>query len=406
MKILKVGSKELNKIYNRSLCQKKRVEEKVNRIINEVRLNGDDALIKFTRKFDKVKLSSRQLRVTESEISAAYQNITADFIANLKVLIENVSIYYKKQLKKPCRLKESDGVVLGENLQPLDSVGVYIPGGTAPLVSTVYMTVLPAKIAGVKRVVLTTPPQKDGTVNPHILVMANLLKVDEIYRVGGAQAIAALALGTKSIPKVDKIIGPGNSYVTEAKRQLFGYVDIDLLAGPTEVVVIANRYSNPNFILADLSAQAEHIGGLAILITTSKPLIKQIKNRLTSGYIIYVKNLDQAAEIANRIAPEHLQIITNNPRKVLKKIKNAGAVFLGPYSPAAVGDYVAGPSHVLPTLGTAKFFSGLGLTDFQKSTHIISYSKKALEKVKGPLEKIATIEGLSKHLDSVRARFI
>ncbi|MDP3143328.1 MAG: histidinol dehydrogenase, partial [Candidatus Omnitrophota bacterium] len=261
MKILKIGSKELNKIYNRAFCQKKRTEEKVGRIIDEVRLSGDDALIKFTRKFDKVKLSSRQLRVTESEISAAYQNITADFVANIKVVIENVSKYYKKQLKKPCRLKENDGVVVGENLQPLDSVGVYIPGGTAPLVSTVYMTVLPAKIAGVKRIILTTPPQKDGTVNPHILVMANLLKVDEIYRVGGAQAIAALALGTKSIPKVDKIIGPGNAYVTEAKRQLFGYVDIDLLAGPTEVVVIANRYSNPNFILADLSAQAEHLGG-------------------------------------------------------------------------------------------------------------------------------------------------
>jgi len=405
MKILKIGSKELNKIYERNLYQKKRVEEKVRRIIDEVRVGGDDAVLRFTRKFDRVKLSAKQLRVSESEISAAYQNITADFVATVKIVIENVTKFYKKQLKKPCRLKEDDGVVVGEVLQPLDSVGVYIPGGTAPLVSTVYMTVLPAKIAGVKRLVLATPPQKDGTINPYILVMANLLKVDEIYRVGGAQAIAGMAFGTKTIPKVDKIVGPGNAYVTEAKRQLFGYVDIDLLAGPTELVVIANRYSNPNFVLADLSAQGEHYGGLSILITTSKPLIKQLRNRLSSGYIIYAKNLDQAAEIANRIAPEHLQIITNNPRKVLKKIKNAGAVFLGPYSPASVGDYVAGPSHVLPTMGTARFFSGLNLNDFIKSVHIISYSKKALEKVKSPLEKIATIEGLGKHTDSVKARF-
>jgi histidinol dehydrogenase len=406
MKILKIGSKELSKIYNRNLYQKKRVEEKVARIINDVRAYGDEAVIKYTRKFDRVKLTSRQLRVSESEISAAYQNITADFVANLKVVIENVSRFYKKQLKKNCRLKEQDGVIVGENLQPLESVGVYIPSGTAPLVSTVYMTVLPARIAGVKRIVLTTPPGKDGIVNPHILVMANLLKVDEIYRIGGAQAISALAFGTKSIPKVDKIVGPGNAYVTEAKRQLFGYVDIDLLAGPTELVIIANRYSNPNFVLADLSAQAEHLGGLSILITTSKPLIKQLRNRLSSGYIVYAKNLDQAAEIANKIAPEHLQIITNNPRKVLKSIKNAGAVFLGAYSPASVGDYVAGPSHVLPTMGTARFFSGLGLNDFLKSTHIIAYSKKALEKVKAPLEKIAAIEGLGKHLDSVKARFL
>jgi len=406
MKILKIGSKEFNKIYNRNLYQKKRVEDKVGRIIDDVRLCGDDAVIKFTRKFDGVKLSARQLRVSESEISAAYQNITADFVATIKIVIENVTKFYKKQLRRPCRLKDDDGVVVGEILQPLESVGVYIPGGTAPLVSTVYMTVLPAKIAGVKRVVLATPPGKDGTVNPYILVMANLLKVDEIYRVGGAQAIASLALGTKSIPRVDKIVGPGNAYVTEAKRQLFGYVDIDLLAGPTELVIIANRYSNPNFVLADLSAQAEHLGGLSILITTSKPLIKQVKNRLSSGYIIYAKNLDEAAEIANRIAPEHLQIITNNPRKVLKKIKNAGAVFLGPYSPASVGDYVAGPSHVLPTLGTARFFSGLSLNDFLKSMHIISYTKKALEKVKSPLEKISTIEGLDKHLDSVKSRFL
>ncbi|MFZ5800324.1 MAG: histidinol dehydrogenase [Candidatus Omnitrophota bacterium] len=406
MKVLRYGSQELNKIYQRHLGQKKRVEDKVSRIIDEVRAGGDEALVRFTRKFDKVKLLPRHLRVSETEISAAYQNITADFVTTLKSVIENVSRFYKKQLKKSWRLKDADGVVVGENLQPLERVGVYIPSGTAPLVSTVYMTVLPAKIAGVKSIALATPPAKDGVVNPYILVVADLLKVNEIYRVGGAQAIAALALGTKTIPPVDKIVGPGNAYVTEAKRQVFGYVDIDILAGPTELVIIANRYSNPNFILADLAAQSEHLGGLSILITTSKPLIKQLKNRLSSGYIIYAKNLEQAAEIANHIAPEHLQIITNNPQRVLRLIKNAGAVFLGPYSPASVGDYVAGPSHVLPTLGTARFFSGLGLNDFIKSTHIIAYSKKSLEKVRAPLEKIAGIEGLNRHLESVKARFI
>lgn len=405
MKVLRYGSKELNKIYNRNLCQKKRVEDKVKKIIDEVRLNGDEAVVKFTRKFDRVKMLPRHLRVSEAEISAAYQNITADFITTLKSVIENVSRFYKKQLKKSWRLKDDDGVMVGENLQPLERVGIYIPSGTAPLVSTVYMTVLPAKIAGVKSIALATPPAKDGSVNPYILVVANLLKVDEIYRIGGAQAIAALAFGTKTIPVVDKIVGPGNSYVTEAKRQVFGYVDIDILAGPTELVIIANRYSNPNFILADLAAQSEHLGGLSILITTSKPLIKQLKNRLSSGYMIYAKNLEQAAEIANRIAPEHLQIITNNPQRVLRLIKNAGAVFLGPYSPASVGDYVAGPSHVLPTGGTARFFSGLSVFDFIKTSHIISYSKKALEKTKEPLEKIAQIEGLSRHLDSVKIRF-
>jgi len=232
-----------------------------------------------------------------------------------------------------------------------------------------------------------------------------LLKVNEIYKLGGAQAVTGMAMGTKTIPKVDKIIGPGNMYVTEAKRQLFGYVDIDMLAGPTELVILANRHSNPDFIVADLEAQMEHIGGLGILITTSKQLIKVIRKRVSKGYIVYAKNMDEAVTIANRIAPEHLQILTNNPRSVAKKIKNAGAIFLGPYSPTALGDYAAGPSHVLPTLGTARFFSGLCVRDFLKTSHVISYSKKALEKIKDPLEKVAQIEGLQKHADSVKIRF-
>lgn len=405
MKILRYGSKELEKIYNRSLCRKPKVIARVTKILDEVRAFGDEALIRYTKKYDKVKLLPKQIRVTQAEISGAYQNISPDFISSLKVIIENVTRFYKRQVKKSWKIKAGDGVVLGEQFTPIGSVGVYIPAGQAPLVSTVYMTVLPAKIAGVKRIVLVSPPDKCGNINPHILVVADLLKVDEIYKAGGAQAIAALALGTKTMAAVNKIVGPGNVYVTEAKRQVYGYVDIDMLAGPTELVIIANRYSPAPFLKADLLAQGEHSGGLAILITTSRAQAKQFKHELTNGYTILVKNLDQAVEVANRIAPEHLEILIKNPAKILKKIKNAGAIFLGPYSPAAVGDYVAGPSHVLPTSGTAKFFSGLSLADFIKSTHSISYSKKALENVRGPLEKIAEIEGLSKHLESVKVRF-
>ncbi|MDD4953353.1 MAG: histidinol dehydrogenase, partial [Candidatus Omnitrophica bacterium] len=378
------------------------------KIIEDVRAFGDEALLKYTRKFDKVKLPLRQLKVSEIEISGAYQSISPNFVSSLKVVIENVNRFYRKTVKKSWRIKDPDGAVLGENYTPLERVGVYIPAGTAPLVSTVYMTVLPAKIAGVKKIVLISPPDKNGFINPHILVVADLLKVDEIYRVGGAQGIAALAYGTKTIAGVDKIVGPGNIYVSEAKRQVFGVVDIDMVAGPTELVIIANRSSDPRFIVADLKAQAEHAKGLAILITNSKSLARQVNSELdgVNGLIILTKNLSEAADIANKIAPEHLEILVNNPRKLMRQIRNAGAIFLGPYSPAAVGDYVAGPSHVLPTQGTARFFSGLSVSDFTKSNHIISYPKKALEKIREPLEKIACIEGLSKHLDSVKARFV
>ncbi|MDD5255326.1 MAG: histidinol dehydrogenase [Candidatus Omnitrophica bacterium] len=407
MKIIRFPSKKLERIYARRFIKSRRVEEVVRRIIEDVRQFGDEALLKYTKKFDGVKFSTRQLRVSEIEISGAYQNISPNFVSTLKVIINNVERFYRKTIKKSWRLKDGDGVVLGENYTPLEKVGIYIPAGTAPLVSTVYMTVLPARIAGVKKIVLISPPDIHGHINPHILVVADLLKVDEVYRAGGAQGIAALAYGTKTIPNVDKIVGPGNVYVSEAKRQLFGMVDIDMIAGPTELVIIANRHSDPKFIVADLKAQAEHAKGLAILITNSKSLAQEVKQQLmgVNGHIILAKNLAQAAEIANRIAPEHLEILVNNPQRVLKSIRNAGAVFLGPYSPAAVGDYVAGPSHVLPTAGTARFFSGLSVMDFVKSSHIISYSKKALEKIREPLEKVAGIEGLKDHLDSVKARF-
>ena len=406
MKILKQTGKGIQHLYNRGFnSRKKHIEEKVRHIIDDIKLNGDDAVLKYTRKFDKAKLTARQMRVDESEISGAFQNITSDFVSTLKLIINNVEIFYKKQLKKPARVKNQEGILLKENILPLDSVGIYIPAGTAPLVSSVYMTVIPAKVAGVRRVVIAVPPNKDGHINPYILAVASLLKVNEIYKIGGAQAVTALSLGTKSIPRVDKIIGPGNMYVTEAKRQLFGYVDIDMLAGPTELVIIANRHSNVDYVAADLEAQMEHVGGLSILVTTSRQLIRQIRKRVAKGYIIFAKNIEEAVAVVNTIAPEHVQILTNHPLTIAKKIKNAGAIFLGPYSPTAVGDYIAGPSHVLPTLGTARFFSGLCLSDFTKTSHIISYSKKALEKIREPLEKIAGIEGLNKHSESVAIRF-
>jgi histidinol dehydrogenase len=381
------------------------VSESVRKIVDNVKLYGDDALIKYTKKFDRVALTPKELRVSECETSGAYQDIKPEFVSTLKVIMDNINKFYKKQLKKSWKIKDADGVLLGEKVTSIENVGVYVPSGTVPLVSSVYMTVIPARMAGVKKIVMVTPPNKYKSVDPHILVVADLLKVDEIYKLGGAQAIAALAFGTKSVPKVDKIVGPGNAYVTEAKRQVFGHCDIDMLAGPTEVVIIANQFSNVNFIKADLAAQAEHFMGLAILITNSKKLAKALKNEGGDGYIVLVKNMDEAAQVSDMIAPEHLEILTNNPRKIANKISNAGAIFLGPYTPVAIGDYVAGPSHVLPTGGSARFFSGLGVSDFYKSSHILSYTKKALEKLREPLEKVAGIEGLQKHLDSVKVRF-
>ena len=407
MKILTQTGEGIQKLYNRHLAvRKKNIEEKVRGIIDDVRLYGDDALIKYTRKFDKVKLTAKQLQVAENEISGAFQNITSDFINDLKVILNNVTVFYKKQVPKACRVRNADGILLKENILPLDTVGIYIPAGTAPLVSTVYMTAVPARVAGVKRIIIATPPDKNGNINPYILAVANLLKVNEVYKMGGAQAIAAMAFGTKTIPRVDKIIGPGNMFVTEAKRQLFGYVDIDMLAGPTEVVIVANRHSNPDYVVADMEAQLEHVGGLAVLVTNSRQLIRQVRKRVSKGYAIHVKNMDEAAAIVNRIAPEHLQILTNSPASVAKKIKNAAAIFLGPYSPTALGDYAAGPSHALPTMGTARFFSGLCLSDFMKRNHIIAYSKKALENIRGPIEQVAKLEGLPKHYESVNIRFL
>lgn len=405
MKLVKVGSRQFRRLCERSSGRNKRVTESVRNIVENVKLHGDDAVLKYTRKFDHVRMSPKDFRVSACETSGAYQDIKPEFVSTLKTVMDNINRFYRKQLKRSWKIKDADGVLLGEKITPIEKVGVYVPSGTVPLVSSVYMTVIPAKMAGVKKIVLVTPPNDYKSIDPHILVVADLLKVDEIYKVGGAQAVAALAFGTKTIPKVDKIVGPGNAYVTEAKRQVFGYCDIDMLAGPTEVVIIANQLSDIRFIKADLDAQSEHFMGLSILVTNSKRVIKTLKDDGTEGYIVQVRNMEEAADVANMLAPEHLQILTNNPRKIARNITNAGAIFLGPYTPVAVGDYVAGPSHVLPTGGSARFFSGLGVSDFYKSSHILSFTKKALEKIRQPLEAVAGIEKLTKHLDSVKVRF-
>jgi len=405
MKLVKAGSKQFQKLCDRNSGRNKRVTESVKKIVENVKVHGDEAVLKYTRKFDHVKMGIRDLKVSACETSGAYQNIKPEFVSTLKVAMDNINRFYSKQLKKSWKIKDADGVLLGEKVTPLENVGVYVPSGTVPLVSSVYMTVIPAKMAGVKKIVLITPPNEYKSIDPHILVVADLLKVDEIYKVGGAQAIAALAFGTKTIPKVDKIVGPGNAYVTEAKRQVFGHCGIDMLAGPTEVVIIANQLSDIRFIKADLDAQSEHFMGLSILVTNSKRVIRTLKDDNTQGYIVPVRNMDEAADVANMLAPEHLQIMTNNPRNIANRVTNAGAIFLGPYTPVAVGDYIAGPSHVLPTGGSARFFSGLGVSDFYKSSHILSFTKKALEKIREPLEKVAEIEKLTKHLDSVKVRF-
>ena len=404
MRVISTSGQGWQRLCSRQLTRKRRIEEAARNIVDDVHQNGDAALLRYTRRFDGVRLSPKQLRVTEAEISGAFQHLDPKFALHLKSAIQNVQLFYSRPRMKPVRIMDGDGVVLAEKFDPIERVGIYIPGGTASLVSTVYMTVIPAKRAGVRRVILATPPRKDGSVDPHILAVASLLDVDEVYKMGGAQAIAAMAFGTKTIPKVDKIVGPGNAFVAEAKRQVFGFVDVDTIAGPSEIAVIANRYSNAQFVLADLLGETEHAGGVGFLITTSKALARLARKQIPGGYCVLVKNLDEAVEVANQLAPEHLEIMVRSPQKLAKRITRAGAIFLGPYSPVTVGDYVAGPSHVLPTGGSARAFSGLGIDDFIRRTHVITYSKKALERMREPLERLTAIEGLPRHFDSVKAR--
>jgi histidinol dehydrogenase len=384
----------------------KQIFKKVNRILAEVRQRGDLAIRRYTKQFDGIDLPLKRIRVSQGDINRAFEKIQVQFVPILRKITDNVKEYYEKELKPSFEI-QNDGVYLAKQYHPLERVGVYIPGGQAPLVSTVYMTVIPAKVAGVKEIVLCTPPNRDtGEIDPHILAVANLLGVQEIYRVGGAQAIGAMAFGTRTIKKVDKIVGPGNPYVTEAKRQVYGFVDIDMVAGPSEVAILADSSADPDYITCDLLAQEEHHGGIGYLVTHSKKLIEAIRKRVDSGFIIQVKSLAEGCEVVNEIAPEHLEIMTETPEKWAKQIKNAGAIFLGAYSPAVVGDYIAGPSHVLPTGGTAKYFSPLSASTFIKSSQIISYTKEALGKSREHVQKLTEMEGLYLHRISMEARFI
>ncbi len=406
MKIIKPSNKDFKKLCLRRFHTKKIVELQVSRILNDIRKYSDKALIYYTKKFDGVKLRPQDLRVRESDISAAFQNIDTHFIKNLKEIIQRLFSYYRSQCKKRVfRIRSSEGSVIEERKVPLESVGIYVPAGTSPLVSTVYMASIPAIVAGVKNIVLASPPNKEGRINPYILVVSSLLKIKNIYKVGGAQAIGGLAFGTEIIPRVDKIVGPGNQYVTEAKRQVFGYVDIDMLAGTSELAIVASSFSNFDYVVQDLKSQEEHFKSLIFLITNSKKLIRYVKNEVSSGYIVQVKNMKEALDAVNNIAPEHLQIMIKSPKRFLKGIKNAGAVFLGNFSPTAIGDYIAGPSHILPTMGSARFFSGLGVESFLKTIHIINFSRKELEKTRNLVGMISNLEGLKKHLESVEIRF-
>lgn len=384
----------------------KDVFKKVTRILSEVRQRGDLAVRRYTRQFDGIDLPLKKIRVDQADINRAFEKIKVEFLPVLKQITDNVTEYYQKELKQSFEVQK-DGIYLAKRYQALERIGVYIPGGQAPLVSTVYMTVIPAKVAGVKEIVIATPPNRDtGDIDPHILAVASLLGVKEIYRVGGAQAIGALAFGTRTIQKVDKIVGPGNQYVSEAKRQVYGFVDIDMVAGPSEVAIIADSTANPDYVTCDLLAQAEHVGGIPYLVTPSKKLAEIIRERVDSGFIIQVKSLEEACEVVNEIAAEHLEIMTEHPEKLLDAIRHAGAIFLGPYSPAVVGDYAAGPSHVLPTGGTARYFSPLSASTFIKSTQIIRYSKEALAGSRDLIQKLTDMEGLMLHKISMEARFV
>lgn len=399
-------------------------ESAVAEIIETVKKGGDEALFSYTEKFDHCKMDAAHIRVTREEIDEAYQKVDADFVEVMKKSAANIRAFHEKQLRNSWFDPKPDGTILGMKTLPIAIAGVYVPGGKAAYPSSVLMNVLPAKVAGVERIIMTTPPGADGKVNPGTLVAAHIAGVDEIYKVGGAQAIAAMAFGTQSIPKVDKITGPGNIFVALAKKACFGYVSIDSIAGPSEILVIADETANPRYVAADLLSQAEHDElASAILITTSKTLADQVsvevdrfvanlsrreiieKSLNNYGYILLVDSLDEAADTANEIASEHLEILTKDPFAMMTKIRNAGAIFLGEYSSEPLGDYFAGPNHVLPTNGTARFFSPLNVDDFLKKTSIISYSRPALEKIHQDIECFAENEGLTAHANSIRVRF-
>ena len=417
------GKKLIEGLLSRSQLEYGDVQEKVNAIIADIKANGDKALFEYTKKFDKFDVNADNILVTEEEIAEAYEQVDTTLLAVIRKSLVNIKKYHEKQVQNSWFTTE-DGIILGQKVTALATVGVYVPGGKAVYPSSVLMNVLPAKVAGVDRIVMCTPPGKDGKVYPSTLVAAKEAGVDEIYKVGGAQAIAAMAFGTESVPKVDKIVGPGNIYVALAKKAVFGYVSIDSIAGPSEILVLADETANPRYVAADLLSQAEHDEmASAILITTSQKLAEEVSAEIDQfvaelsrkeiiqksldnyGYILVADNMEEAIDTVNAIASEHMEIVTADPFHVMTKIRNAGAIFIGEYSSEPLGDYFAGPNHVLPTNGTAKFFSALSVDDFIKKSSIISYSREALEKVHKDIEQFAECEKLTAHANSIRVRF-
>ena len=399
-------------------------EQTVSEIVNNVKENGDKAVFEYTEKFDHFALNSGNIRVTEEEIKEAYKEIPEDLIEVYRHSAANIRTFHEKQLRQSFIETRPDGSILGQRITPIEKAGVYVPGGKAAYPSSVLMNVVPAKVAGVPKIVMTTPCNKEGKVNAGTLVAADIAGVDEIYKVGGAQAIAAMAFGTESVPKVDKITGPGNIFVALAKKAVYGHVSIDSVAGPSEILVLADETANPRYVAADLLSQAEHDElASAILITTSKDLAEKVSKEVDGftetlerreiilkslsnyGYILVAENMEDAIAAANDIASEHLEILTKNPYETMTKIKNAGAIFMGEYSSEPLGDYFAGPNHILPTNGTARFFSPLSVDDFIKKTSLISFSKDALEKVHTEIEAFAKSEGLTAHANSIKVRF-
>ncbi len=411
----------LEKILTRTQMDSKEVLQRVDDILEEVRLRGDEAVLKFTQMYDGHGLSS--LQVTKEEIKRAKRNIDDGLKKAIENAIVNITKFHEKQIKKGYTIQENPEIILGQLISPIERVGIYIPGGTASYPSTVMMNVIPANLAGVEEIVIVTPADKEGNIRDSVLVAANLLGVSEIYKIGGAQAVGALCYGTETISKVDKIVGPGNIYVAMAKRKVSGIVGIDMIAGPSEVVVLADKNANARFIAADLIAQAEHDERAAsIVVTDSENLADRIQEEISLqlktldrskiaessltnyGAIIITGNMEESFDIANRLAPEHLEILTDNPFEDYKRIRNAGAIFLGEYTPEPVGDYYAGPNHTLPTSRTARFSSALGVDDFCKKTSLLYYSKEALKGAAGDIITLATDEALTGHANSIRVR--
>ena len=428
MRIVTLTEKEKNNILEnmlkRSPNQYGKYQDAVDEILNAVKVKKDAALFEYTEKFDGVKITPETIRVTKEEIEEAYTQVDEELIDVIRKALVNIRSYHEKQVRYSWFDSKPDGTLLGQKITPLERVGVYVPGGKAVYPSSVLMNVMPAKVAGVDEIIMVTPPGKNGKVSPNTLVAAKEAGVDKIYKVGGAQAIAALAYGTESIPKVDKIVGPGNIYVALAKKAVYGYVSIDAIAGPSEILVIADETANPRFVAADLLSQAEHDElASAILVTTSEELAKKVSDETDKfikelsrgeiiqksldnyGYILVTDTMDEAIETANEIASEHLEIQTKNPFDVMTKIRNAGAIFIGEYASEPLGDYFAGPNHVLPTNGTAKFFSPLSVDDFIKKSSIISYSENALRAIHEDIETFATAEHLTAHANSIKVRF-